>query len=294
MKLNGTNTLYACGEIELCQQISLGIQNLQLSTDQLSISGGNAVTLPDASSTNELQTLGLTGGALTISLGNSVTLPDASATNEIQTLGLNGASLSISSANTVTLPDASSTNEIQTLGVNGQILSISSANSVTLPVQSLSLAGTTLSISGANSVVLGGVYSASGEHFFPWTSGYTYSGGGGQGGATVTGGAGFRVLGAPVSLPHGARLISMTWYIVDNAVNDLTCEMTPLFLSGSFYTSFASATSTGASATAQTIAVPVAHIVDNTNLGYWARCFVTAPNGDWTNIYIRGFVIRYN
>jgi hypothetical protein len=114
----------------------------------LSISGGNAVALPDnvddldADTLNEIQTLTLVGNDLSITGGNTVTLPDsndadADSTNEIQTLTLVGNDLSITGGNTVTLPDsndadADSTNEIQTLTLSGNDLSITGGNTVTL------------------------------------------------------------------------------------------------------------------------------------------------------------------
>jgi hypothetical protein len=50
-------------------------QELSLSGSELSISGGNNVTLPDAEPTNEIQSLSLSGNDLTISDGNTVSLP---------------------------------------------------------------------------------------------------------------------------------------------------------------------------------------------------------------------------
>lgn len=51
-------------------------QELSLSGNQLSISGGNAVTLPDASTTNEIQVLSLSGNILSLSNGGgTVNLP---------------------------------------------------------------------------------------------------------------------------------------------------------------------------------------------------------------------------
>lgn len=59
----------------------------------------------DANPINELQNLSITGDQLSISNGNTVTIPDGSTTNELQTLSIAGNQLSISSGNTVTLPD---------------------------------------------------------------------------------------------------------------------------------------------------------------------------------------------
>lgn len=75
---------------------------LTLSGNSLS-AGGNSVTI-DPSSTNELQTLSLTTNTLTLSSGNSVTLPTYN-----QTLSVSGNSISISNGNTITIPSSSST-----------------------------------------------------------------------------------------------------------------------------------------------------------------------------------------
>jgi hypothetical protein len=97
------------------------IQQLSLSGNLLTISGGNTVTLPSSS---DNQTLSIVGTTLTISNGNSVVIPDA------QTLSLNGTSLSISNGNTVSIP---ANTDSQTLTLSGNSLSISNGNSVTLP-----------------------------------------------------------------------------------------------------------------------------------------------------------------
>ncbi len=133
-------------------------QSLSLSGSSLSIGGGTGVTLPDASSTNELQSLSLSGSTLGISGGAGVTLPDVSSTNELQNLSLSGSTLGISGGSGVTLPDVSSTNEIQSLSLSGQNLTISGSNTVTLPAstdaQQLSVSGQNLTISGGNTVAL--------------------------------------------------------------------------------------------------------------------------------------------
>jgi len=56
------------------------LQNLSVAGDQLSISSGNTVTIPDGSTTNELQTLSIAGNQLSISSGNTVTLPGGGGT----------------------------------------------------------------------------------------------------------------------------------------------------------------------------------------------------------------------
>lgn len=158
-------------------------QTLSFSGSSLSISSGNSVTLPDSSSSNELQYLEQSNGLGTISLsqgGGLVTLPDSSASNELQTISksgsiislsnsggsvtdsdnqyltLNGATLSISSGNTIILPDSSANNELQKLTISGNTISLSnSGGSVIVPdsdEQTLSISGNTISISNGNSV----------------------------------------------------------------------------------------------------------------------------------------------
>jgi hypothetical protein len=97
------------------------LQELSLSGNLLTISGGNSVSLPSSS---DNQTLSIVGTTLTISNGNSVVIPDA------QTLSLSGTSLSISNGNTVSIP---ANTDNQTLTLSGNSLSISNGNSVTLP-----------------------------------------------------------------------------------------------------------------------------------------------------------------
>jgi len=87
-------------------------QTLSVNSNNLSISGGNTVALPQ-------QTLSLVGDSLSISSGNSVSLPQ-------QTLSLVGDSLSISSGNSVSLPQ-------QTLSLVNNNMSISGGNTVAIP-----------------------------------------------------------------------------------------------------------------------------------------------------------------
>jgi len=158
-------------------------QILSFSGSSLSISSGNSVTLPDSSSSNELQYLAQSNGFGTITLsqgGGLVTLPDSSSFNELQVISksgsmislsnnggsvidadnqyltLNGATLGISSGNTIILPDSSANNEIQKLTIAGNTISLSNGGgSVTVPdsdKQNLSISGNTISISNGNSI----------------------------------------------------------------------------------------------------------------------------------------------
>ena len=166
------------------------IQNLDLSGNQLSISGGNSVILPITQNTDN-QSLSLNGKTLLISGANSVDLSavsidnDANPTNELQFLNFSGNQLSISGGNTVVLPSGDGGTDNQTLSLSNKTLSISGGNSIDLsPIsndadadpanefQSLNLIGSTLSISNGNSVNLQGGSS-------PWMEsppGITYDG----------------------------------------------------------------------------------------------------------------------
>ncbi|MEO0731488.1 MAG: tail fiber domain-containing protein [Bacteroidota bacterium] len=152
-------------------------QTLTLSGTTLSIEDGNSVNLSgiqdgtedaDADPNNEIQDLSFNAATseLSISGGNSVTIPtggtdaDADPTNEIQELSLSGTTLSIEDGNSVNLSglqdgtedaDADPTNEIQNLSFNAASneLSIAGGNSVDLN----SLAGGSTSLwteSGGN------------------------------------------------------------------------------------------------------------------------------------------------
>jgi len=170
-----TTSMYACNSQDVCAQLARGVQSLTLTGGSLTIANGNTVTLPDTSSTNELQTLALSSATLQIknpdgTVQSSVTLPDVSVTNELQTLALSSATLQIKNPDgtvqsSVTLPDVSVTNELQTLAVSGASLQIKNPDgtvqsSVTLPdssstneIQSISRADpNTLTLSGGNTI----------------------------------------------------------------------------------------------------------------------------------------------
>jgi hypothetical protein len=111
-------------------------QQLSISGNQVTISGGNTITLPpeqDGSTTNELQTISLVGNQLTLSQnGSTVTLPSGGGSDN-QMLSINGNQLSISNGNNITI-DGSAGNELQQLSINGNQLSLSqNGGSITLP-----------------------------------------------------------------------------------------------------------------------------------------------------------------
>lgn len=151
------------------------IQTLSLVGSNLTISGGNTITL---GSGTDSQILTLVGSDLSISNGNTVTLPSGG--TDSQTLSLVGTNLSITGGNTVDLvslqdgvndADADPNNEIQTLSLVGSDLTISGGNTITLPSgggtdsQTLSLSGADLSITGGNTVTLPIQTHFVGEHF---------------------------------------------------------------------------------------------------------------------------------
>lgn len=171
-------------------------QTLSIATDNLSISGGNNVSLAayrqnlthtsagtnrtinisggtgttisvadnDNDPLNEIQDLELTGTTLRITNNASATPIDLSPfvgeNTDEQTLSLSGTQLSISNGNTVDLTPINTDN--QSLSLSGTTLAISGGNNVNLaPIntdnQTLNLSGTTLSISGGNNVNLSSV-----------------------------------------------------------------------------------------------------------------------------------------
>lgn len=86
----------------------------------------------DANPTNEIQTLSLNGQDLTISGGNTLTLPSGGGGSQV--LSKAGSTISLSGGGgSVNLLDDNASNEIQSLSLNGQNLSISGGNTLTLP-----------------------------------------------------------------------------------------------------------------------------------------------------------------
>jgi hypothetical protein len=151
LRINNEGVI-ACDQKNLCN----AFQSLSLSSDgtSLSISDGNTIQIPDASSTNELQTLSISESSLSISNGNSVTLP---AQQRLEVSNDNR-TLTISGGNSISFPDDSASNELQTLMLSGNNLILSNGNSVTLPVSEQNLVissnNRTLSITYGNSITL--------------------------------------------------------------------------------------------------------------------------------------------
>lgn len=141
--LISNNVIHNIGDISNFNEL----QELYLDGNQLSISDGNSVTLPTATTYTE-------GNGIDI-IGNTISAIDPSTTNELQSLSVINNQLFISNGNAVTLPtgptytegagidiignmisanDPSTTNELQTISLNGNQLTLSNnGGSVTLP-----------------------------------------------------------------------------------------------------------------------------------------------------------------
>ena len=130
-------------------------QNLNLTSNTLSIDNGNSVDLSGYLDNTDAQTLSFSSTSLSISGGNTVDLAslqdgvndaDADPANELNiSMALSGTTLNLSDVggtltadlsslqDGVTDPDADPTNELQTLSISGQDLTISAGNTVSLP-----------------------------------------------------------------------------------------------------------------------------------------------------------------
>ncbi|HZG00134.1 MAG TPA: hypothetical protein VEY71_03985, partial [Chitinophagales bacterium] len=103
----------------------------------IQITGTTITNTGDLSSTNELQTLSVTGNLLSISNGNAVTIPTGS---DEQTLSISGNTLSISNGNAVTLPASGSTYTAGSgISISGTNEITASDNSATNEIQTLTL-----------------------------------------------------------------------------------------------------------------------------------------------------------
>lgn len=151
--------------------------------------GGNVfAVLPDASSTNEIQTISKDGSTVTLSNGggsftDAVDDADASTSNEIQDISTDDSpgNITLSSGSTLTLnvddDDASTSNELQTLSFSNPNLSISSGNSVDLSALSGGGGGTSSILHNIDSLK---AYSSPTNDLLLRVSGYyDYNDGGG-------------------------------------------------------------------------------------------------------------------
>lgn len=127
-------------------------QNLQISTNQLSISNGNTINL-DSDPTNEIQIITKNGNTVTLSQ-NGGNFTDA----DNQILNVQGNQLSIVNGNNVNI-DTDPSNEIQTISKTDNLITLSqNGGSISdSDNQTISLQGKQLSISNGNTVTLSGV-----------------------------------------------------------------------------------------------------------------------------------------
>ncbi|WP_158657168.1 beta strand repeat-containing protein [Maribacter cobaltidurans] len=145
-------------------------QTLSVAGNDLSIVGGNTVTLPTATGAETIVNSGtninVTGTGTSgdpYVVNNTFTEVDGSITNEIQDLSISGNTLSLSGdATTVDLSGFVNTDS-QTLSLSGTDLSVSGGNTIDISSidtdtddQTLSLTGNTLAIADGNSVDLSG------------------------------------------------------------------------------------------------------------------------------------------
>jgi hypothetical protein len=97
---------------------------LSIAGNQLTITGGNTVTLPD----NDTQDLSISGNVISLTNGGSVTLPTTAAPTP-QVISIAGNTVSLSGGGgSVVVPDT------QDLSLAGNVLSLTNGGSVTLPV----------------------------------------------------------------------------------------------------------------------------------------------------------------
>jgi len=120
-------------------------QTLTLTGNDLSLSSGGSVTLPDDSASNEIQTLSRSGTTVSLSSGGgSVDIADgdSDSANELQNLGSSASgtnrtvTITNGTATTFSVADSdnSSTNELQYLSLDsGSIIRLTNGGSVTLP-----------------------------------------------------------------------------------------------------------------------------------------------------------------
>ncbi|WP_430905293.1 hypothetical protein, partial [Maribacter flavus] len=134
-------------------------QTLSITGNDLSIAGGNTVTLPTATGAETI----VNGGGINVVTGSGTTGDpyvvtgtevDGSVTNEIQDLSISGNTLSLSSdATTVDLSGYLDNTDSQTLSVTGNDLSITGGNTITLPTadgsETIVNSGTNINVTGS-------------------------------------------------------------------------------------------------------------------------------------------------
>ena len=155
--LTGTTlTLTDAGGAKTANLSSLNTdsQSLTLTGNTLAISGGNSVTLPagstsnDNDSTNEIQNLSIAGNVLTISKGNNVTLPSTTTKgiDSVLTAGNNAAGLALTNLGSLGVNNGITASTIQLstgAGVNKILTSDASGNGTWQTPASITLGDTT-------------------------------------------------------------------------------------------------------------------------------------------------------
>jgi hypothetical protein len=140
-----------------------------------------------------------------------------------------------------------------------------------------------------------GIASVPGAVFRPNTSGPGWYASAGQGGAEITieGGTSVNVLVAPISLPHGARLTTMTVYFKDESSENISISLDREALTGGGFSPVANIQTTGDDAAWRSASLELeGHIVDNDNYGYYLRVFVSNWDADGTKA-VKGVKIEY-
>lgn len=116
----------------------------------INLAGGVITNTGDLSNTNELQNLAINGNQLSISNGNTISLPNAGVTAYSAGQGIN-----INNAVISNTGDLSPTNELQQLSFNGGALSISNGNSIALPYSQYAAgSGISLNNNGINTFLI--------------------------------------------------------------------------------------------------------------------------------------------
>ncbi|MEZ4463072.1 MAG: tail fiber domain-containing protein [bacterium] len=163
LELDGTDlTLVGGNVVSLADFLdNTDAQRLALNGNDLAISNGNAVSLALYLDNTDEQSLAFDGANLSISNGNSVGLGALLDNTDEQSLALNGTDLAISNGNAVSLAAFLDNTDAQTLSLAANVLAITGGNNVSLAAyldntdaQELGLAGTDLAISGGNSISL--------------------------------------------------------------------------------------------------------------------------------------------
>ena len=139
-------------------------------------------------------------------------------------------------------------------------------------------------------------YSIPGAVFHPNTNGPSYYSSVGQGGAEITakGGTSTNVLGAPVNLPHGAKIQKFTAFFKDESTaQDFSIVLNRENMTAGFFDPIATITTSGDTPGWRSDDIAVAdEVVDNITYGHFIRVFCS----DWDAAgrkAIKGVLIEY-